>query len=130
MLDQLLTAIEPHLTEILTGIMVWLLSLFVLAVRRVGRALTEAIGEHFGLQAQRIWQDTLHRALRSGVLATDGNVADEEERIDEIIDYAWRSSPEHISALGPTEDVLRALAKAKIREVGAELARAGAGAAR
>jgi hypothetical protein len=129
MFDQLLTAIAPHLTEILTGIMVWLLSLFVLAVRRIGRAVTEAIGEHLGLQAQRIWQDTLHRALKSGVLATDG-MEDEEERIDEIVHYALRSSPEHIGALAPKDDVLRALAKAKIREVGAELASARGGAAR
>lgn len=127
MFDQILTAIEPHLTEVLTGIMVWLLGLFVVAVRKLGRILTDAIGEYLGLEAQRIWRETLHRALQSGVLATAG-IDDEEERIDGVLDYAWRSSPEAIRSLGPTSDVLRDLAKAKIREVGGGADRAAGGA--
>lgn len=116
MFDTLLTAIEPHLTEILTGILIWLFGLFVMAIRSLGRLVTEMIGHHLGLQAQRIWRETLHRALQSGVLATS-HVADQEERIDDILRYAWRSSPDALRSLAPDGQVLRDLARAKLREV-------------
>lgn len=116
MFDTLLKALEPHLTEILSGILIWLFGLFVIAVRQLSRKATDMIGRHLGLEAERIWQGTLHRALQSGVLSTD-EVADEQLRIEKIIRYALRSSPDAIRELDPPDDLLRDLARAKIREV-------------
>jgi hypothetical protein len=116
MIDTLLMALEPHLIEILSGILIWLFGLFVVAVRQLSRKATEMIGRHLGLEAERIWRETLHRALQSGVLATEG-VADEQLRIEQVIRYALRSSPDAIRELDPPDDLLRDLARAKIREV-------------
>jgi len=117
MIDTLLKALEPHLTEILSGILIWLFGLFVIAVRQLSRKATDMIGRHLGLEAERIWRETLHRALQSGVLATEG-VTDDQVRVEKVIHYAMRSSPDAIEGLKPPEDVLRDLARAKIREVG------------
>lgn len=129
MFDTLLKALEPHLTEILSGILIWLFGLLVLAVRQLSRKATEMIGRHLGLEAERIWRETLHRALQSGVLATEGE-SDEPLRIEKVIGYALRSSPDAIAGLNPREDVLRDLARAKIREVGTSARPAAKGNAR
>ena len=127
MFDSLLTALEPRLTEALAGLLVLLFGVVASMVKRAFAGVPDLIRQHLGAQAEKIWRDALHRALTSGVLHT-ANIVDEDERVDGILDYAFRSSPHSIARLGPSPDVLRDLAKAKIREVGGGSASATGGA--
>ena len=117
MFDTILTALEPRLTEALAGLLVLLFGVVASMVKRAFASVPDLLRQHLGAQAEKIWREALHRALTSGVLATAG-VSDEGARIDGILDYAWRSSPDALAALAAGKpDVLRDLARAKIREV-------------
>jgi hypothetical protein len=117
MIDSLLTALEPRLTEALAGLLVILFGVVASMVRRAFEGVPGLIRQHLGAQAEKIWREALHRALASGVLSTDG-ISDEAARLDAILNYAHRSSPDAIAALGASPDVMRQLAKAKLREIG------------
>jgi hypothetical protein len=120
MFDSLLTALEPRLTEALAGLLVLLFGIMASMVKRAFAGVPDLIRQHLGVQAEKIWREAMHRALTSGVLATEG-IAEEDARIEGILDYAFRSSPESIARLGPSPDVLRDLARAKLREVGGQV---------
>ena len=124
MFDSILTALEPRLTEALAGLLVLLFGVVASMVKRAFAGVPDLIRRHLGAQAEKIWREALHRALTSGVLSTDG-ITDETARLDAILNYAHRSSPDASAALGASPDVLRQLAKAKLREVGATPVRPG-----
>lgn len=104
MFDTILTALGPHLAELLGFALLALFGLIAQALRRT-----------LGLQAEAIWRDALHSALESGAMRADTALT--AQAVEQAVDYARRSVPDAIRNLGATDDVLRDLAGAKVRKV-------------
>ena len=66
-LDDLLTTLEPRITELVALAMIGLAGLITRWVARAFAGLPDLIRKYFGLQAERIWREALHQTLKSGV---------------------------------------------------------------
>lgn len=117
MIDHLLTALAPHLTEILTAILIGIFGLIAAAVRRMIDGIGPRIGQLLGLQAERIWREALHSALESGAERMLLSTLDTDARVEAVVDYARRSVPEAIANLSPGPGVLADLARAKLAAI-------------
>jgi hypothetical protein len=108
MFDTILTTFEPHIVGLVSLVLTTIFAL-------VGRALMRVLG----LQAERIWREALHSAIDSGALQVDATGAGGslEDLVPQVVDYARRSVPDAIEALGARPDVLVGLARAKIQKL-------------
>lgn len=100
-LETILKFFEPHLIEILAGVLTLIGTLVGLAVRRV-----------LGLQAEELLRKALHSALTTGALQASST--DPNKVAEQAVQYAQKSVPEAIKRLNPRNDVLYKLARAKV----------------
>lgn len=70
----------------------------------------------WGIDIEQAHQQSLHRALMSGINAALMRGLTGTSATAAAIIYAERSVPDAIKALAPAPDVLRSLAEAKLRE--------------
>lgn len=70
----------------------------------------------WGIDIEQAHQDSLHRALMSGIRAALMRGLTGTSATEVAIAYAQRSVPDAMKALNPAPDVLRSLAEAKLRE--------------
>lgn len=71
----------------------------------------------WGIDIEKAHQDSLHRALMSGINAALMRNFTGTSAAEAAVAYAKRSVPDAIKALKPSPDVLRSLAEAKLREI-------------
>lgn len=90
-----------------------------------GLVLAAVIGQaalqlkaRWGIDIEQAHQDSLHRALMSGIRAALMRGLTGASATEVAIAYAQRSVPDAMKALNPAPDVLRSLAEAKLREAG------------
>lgn len=104
-LDLILTAVQPVVTEILATAMAGVLAYALLAVRK-----------YAGLKAEAIMRDALNQAISTGV-----NQAKPGSGLGSIpaqaVEYAKRSTPDAIKALGASDEVLFDKARAALNKV-------------
>lgn len=102
-MDAFLTALMPHLLELLAAILAVIIGWLAAQARACWRNETEA----------RLHK-ALHSASLTGVLRAVELNSDCDTIADELLGYARRSVPDAIHALGTPDNVLRQLAEAKI----------------
>lgn len=107
MLNQLLAAIEPILAEILGVVFLAMIGSMFAAVKRL-----------FGAQVEQALRGALHSALDTGAQRQIGAAGHMEPAAEAVVDYVRRSVPDAVRKLGATDDVLRDLARAKLRKFG------------
>lgn len=106
MLHEFLGAVLPALLQ-LAGI--------VLAAV-IGQAALK-LKSRWGIDIEKAHQDSLHRALMSGINSALMRNFTGTSAAEAAVAYAKRSVPDAIKALNPASDVLRSLAEAKLREI-------------
>ncbi|MGR3593128.1 MAG: hypothetical protein ACU0B9_07440 [Limimaricola soesokkakensis] len=104
-MDAFLTALMPHLLELLAAILTLIIGWLAACARA-----------RWGVEIEARHREALHSALMSGVLRAAELGWERDVIADEALAYARQSVPDAIRALGAPDSVLRQLAEAKIRE--------------
>lgn len=106
-MDALITAGEPLIVLVLGFVFTACINAAALSVRRF-----------FGAKAEEIMRSALHSAIETGLKQPlPQRVFSSEAVIEAAVEYAKRSVPDAIKALGATETVLRALALSKASQL-------------
>lgn len=106
MLDPIIGALAPFITEALVAIVTVIFATVATGVRK-----------YLGAQAEKIMRDALHQAIETGL--KQGKLVDglEGKAAEAAIAYAKRSVPDAIRNLGATEAVLFNIARSKFADL-------------
>ena len=99
--NQILVGLLPVLSTVLT----WALA-----------SAARAAKQRWGIEIEARHREALHSALMSGIRAALGRGLKGKDAVDAAIGHAGRSVPDAIRRLGPSADVMKSLAEAKLRE--------------
>lgn len=101
-MEQILTAIEPAIMEVLAATVTLAISLAAMKVR-----------QYTGIKIEEKHRLALHDAIMSGVAAArkDGPQSGVDTLVSHAIDHAKESVPDAIRSLRPTRSVLVNIAK-------------------
>ena len=103
MFDSLIAPFAPFIAEGLATLLTLIFGWVAVAVRR-----------YFGLQAEAIMRDALHRAIETGLKQAPLLKMSEEDAVNVAVDYARRSVPDAIIGLRATQTVLKQIAMSKV----------------
>lgn len=92
-----------------------LLALIATLLGLVIRSAAQMAKQRWGIEIEARHREALHSALMTGITAALTRGLGTQAAIAAALDYAGRSVPDAIAALGPDAETLRALAEAKLR---------------
>lgn len=106
MLDPIIAALAPFITEALVAILTVIFATVAAAVRK-----------YLGTQAEKIMRDALHQAIETGIKQKPIVAGLEAAAAHAAVDYAHRSVPDAIKGLSATQDVLVNIALSKMSDL-------------